>query len=222
MPGGRGFTQQQVRMTNLYLNWCDDPAPGVIIASANFPGGIVQPYTGQVGSKFFYDSDQMNKLSDPTSLLYGGAYQYVKFKLGDTFAKGQLAFWDRSVADDLYQVTTTESNTTLPASLIAGVVINVAGHANTPGNYGFIQVEGRASVKFRAVLSSPGQTGSPVFAAAAGAGADNALADVLGGGGAATVDTVARAIDRFIGRAEAAPVGGAVSIVSLGGLMSRQ
>jgi len=223
MPGGQGYQQQQVRITQPYLNRISDPAPGVVLASSSFAGGIVQPYAGMVGSKIFYDADQMLKLSDPLQALFGGAYQYVKYKSTDAApVQGQIVFWDKAVAEDLYQVTSSEAGTVDTASLKAGIIINLSAFPVVPGNYIWIQVAGKATVLFRAVLSNPGQTGSPVFLAAAGAGADNGTADVIGGGGAATVDTVADANQRFLGWAETAPVGGALSIVNLAPLMVRQ
>lgn len=210
MPGTT-VVQQGHHIPSGYLNSANDPVPGQPIASPS--GSIVQGYGGQLGGKIVLDDNQAAAMSNPTgTTLLQGVYQYVRFRSADAaFVLGQVCFWDITVASNLYQVTINE---TLASSFpgIAGIVLN----AVTPGNYGYIQVLGRATVLFRTVaLSFPGALGVPCVWAALGAGADNATADTIGGAGGATITEVAQMQQRRLGDAEAIPVAGAASVVRL-------
>jgi hypothetical protein len=94
------------------------------------------------------------------------------------------------------------------AAMIAGIVLN----AVTAGNFGWIQITGKANVLFRAATTKGAPAiGDGVVAAAAGAGASVATADVL----ADATGITSLTLSRFIGTAIAAPAGGAVSLVQL-------
>ncbi len=209
MPSG-----QIIRVTTGLLNTVNDSLPGQVVSS----GTGASKYQGQLGQRIELGPDLV-KFDSTIGTLLGGEYQYVRFASGMTAtpARGLLAFWDTSVAEDLYQVTMDEGGLTQGANLNAGVVLNVV----TKGNYGFIQVQGRASVKFRAVLTGTAATGVPVFAAGAGAGADVATADVLGTGANPTFTQTVSQEARFLGIAEAIPVAGGISIVQLASLHKR-
>lgn len=113
-----------------YLNDVDDPGTSVL-----FP-------KGEVGRIIYLDTAQALRLSKTaTGTLYEGFYQFVKFKSGSSAsnALGQLVFWDSQSA---YQVTPDIADATALGK-VAGVTLN----AVTKGNYGWIQISGRATVK---------------------------------------------------------------------------
>lgn len=138
------FSQNQSpRVTTGYLNTVNDPAPGVPLTSPS--GSIVQSYDGQVGGKLTLDTKAALALSLTTiGTLYAGVYMYVKFKSDSTatVARGNIVFWS-----DMANYEVTPDVTATTASLVAGIGICVV----TKGQYGFIQVAGKASVLFGTV-----------------------------------------------------------------------
>lgn len=95
--------------------------------------------------------------------LYEGRYQFVLVDSGATAAnvkRGTIAMWT-TVAKTDFCVTSYDK--ALAASLTIGVFLN----AITPGNYGFIQVAGRATV-LPGTLTATGAVGDPVIATTAG------------------------------------------------------
>lgn len=104
--------------------------------------------------------------------LFRGVYRRVKVN-GGTFKRGQLLFWDFSSTTPT--VTNVEPT---GVSLIAGVFIN-ADAGLTAGNWAWIQTEGVATCLFRATITKSGAIGDEIYAAAQGAGADNATVDNL-------------------------------------------
>ena len=104
---------------------------------------------------------------------------------------------------------------TVTAGAVARAGINLT-PAVTPGNYTIIQDVGPVFVKFRAVLTDPGAIGAPVYAAGAGAGADNGFADVILSPGGATQYDVSLMQRRYLGIAfPAAPGNGSLTVVDL-------
>jgi hypothetical protein len=94
-------------------------------------------------------------------VLYGGIYQYVQFSVAATAAakQGLLAFWS---TDTTYIVTNDEPT---GVSDIAGICLN----AVTKGNYGWIQIAGKAQVQYRASITKVTPAlGDLVLAAALG------------------------------------------------------
>lgn len=162
-----GLVNQIERMVTSKMNLANDPLPGQSTASGT---GAAQ-YGGVLGQRVALGPDEI-RFDSPTGTLFGGIYQYVRFKAGATAApaRGLLAYWDTSVAEDLYQVTNDE---TIGSSPIAGVGLN----AVTSGNFGWIQVGGKVTAKTRTALTLAGAAGQPMFAAYAGAGADVATVD---------------------------------------------
>lgn len=79
--------------------------------------------------------------------LYEGAYQYVKFKAGSTAsnARGQVVVWDD---EDDFVVTPDVTAATIGKK--AGVVLCTV----DKGNYGWIQISGRATVKCKATVTT--------------------------------------------------------------------
>lgn len=200
MAGLTGVSNQAPKLISGYVNSENNPVIGAPLASPS--GSIVSGYGGMLGGKLFLSTDDAKKLSNPAiGTLYSGVYQMAKFKT--TVARGTLAFWDDTVADNLFQVHQDETfNGGVP--LIAGVCLN----AVSAGNFGFIQVEGKATVKLRATVTAATRY---IVWANAGAGADNATGD-----GLAAAPTFASAmIWNLIGIGAAVATNGALLVVNL-------
>lgn len=201
-----GVSSQIIRVSTGYLNTVNDAIPGMTTSS----GTGQSSYAGQLGAKAYFGPDEVRW---KTNQLYGGVYQYVRFRSGATAspARGLIAFWDTSVSEDLYQVTNDETDA-LGVNNWAGIVLN----AVTKGNYGFIQIGGRVAVLFRTVITAANPAaGDPVYCAGAGAGVDVATADVVRSAQNATLAQVAQMDQRALGTAEGVPVGAAISIIRL-------
>lgn len=152
------------------------------------------------------DDSEASVLSLSTvGTLYGGTYRRLKIG-GGTFKRGQLLFWDFSNATYAF-VTNTEPT---GVSLIAGVFIN-ADAGVTANNYAWVQTEGEATCLYRATVTKAGAVGDAVYAAAQGAGADNATVDNLAD--ATTLTSVQ--LRHFVGIAIEAPANGALKKVML-------
>ncbi|MGD9935146.1 MAG: hypothetical protein AB7T37_15735 [Dehalococcoidia bacterium] len=204
---------QILRISSGYINQVNDPVPGL----SAVPGGTgVSPYFGQVGKWLDLD-DSALKFNSSVGTVWGGRFQYVKLAATATSnpAVGQIVFWDDANAASEYEVTTLEDASSTPNAVqIAGIVLS---NVWTAGYYSIIQTVGLVNVKFRAVLTSAGQLGSSVYAAGAGAGADNGLADVIASATPTQFGDVTLMQARFLGVAQyTAPTGGGTSRVSLG------
>lgn len=187
------------RVTGGFLNAVNDAAIGGGPADA-LGQGLAE---GQLGVIVGYDRDQISRAYDSSvGTLYGGLYQYVKFKAGTTAsnARGQIIFWDDF---DDYVVTPDAAATT--EAFIAGITLN----AVTKGNYGWIQVAGVVGVKFRATVTS-NNIGDVVFQLTTTFTAD-AIADATGtfiGGGA-------KGLKNLLGVAVEAPADAGIKLVQL-------
>lgn len=195
-----------LRITSGTINGVND----ALIGTAGAPNGgpLRSHFAGQLGKTIDLNDDDV-VYNAATGTVYGGRFQYVRLAAASTaVALGQIVFWDNSVANNLYQVTTTEGSpsSTLGSTLIAGIVLNPSW---TPGNYGIIQILGTVAVKFIATLTVAGTAGCPVYAGNKGAGVDNGLADVI------TTDATSPVNARFLGKAVAAPTNGGTSLVDL-------
>lgn len=202
-----GLESKIIRISTGKLNTVNDSTPGAPVTSGT---GAAQ-YQGQLGAKVIFGPDEV-KYSSAIGTLYGGVYQYVRFRTTATAApaRGLIAFWDISVAENLYQVTNDESGV-LGAQGWAGIVLN----AVTRGYYGFIQIEGKASILFRAIISAVGPAiGDPVYCAGIGAG-EPAVADVIRSAVPATLADVSQMSERYLGVAEVAPINSTISAVQL-------
>lgn len=143
-------TNQSPKLPTGFLNSAGgDPAPGVPLSSAQASGSIIQPYLGQVGAKVSVDTTEAGlALSDPAqSTLFAGIYQYVLFLSTSVAAnaRGQVVFWSNRA-----QYIVTPDVTAATQGLIAGITLA----AITKGNYGWIQIAGRATVKYKAALTA--------------------------------------------------------------------
>jgi hypothetical protein len=199
------------RVNSGTINQVNDASPGM---TSTPMGPNRSHYLGELGQGIWLDDSQIVcSTAAGFKQVYGGHFRYVRLAAAATaVVAGQLVFWDLSVADNLYQVTTSEAVSADAAMFRAGVVLNPSWAA---GYYSFIQDVGPVFVKFRAVLTDAGILGSRCFCAAAGAGADNGLADVFDDANPATFGDVGRFMSRYLGEAIAAPVGGALSLVYL-------
>ena len=167
---------------------------------------------GQLGKYLTLDDSQLI-YSAAMGTVYGGMFQYVRLAAAaSAVVVGQIVFWDISVADNLYQVTTSEAGSTTGAQFRAGIVLNSDWDA---GNYGIIQVLGPTFVKFRATLTQAGAVGSAVYCAAAGAGVDNGFADVIGTANPTLFSDVALMQNRYIGAAIQQPTNGGLKLVNV-------
>jgi len=196
-----------VRVTTGKLNTVNDAVPGAIVASVT--GGLA--YEGQLGQKLVLGPDEVRY--DPTiGTLYGGVYQYVRFRTTAVAApaRGLIAFWDLSVAENLYQVTNDEGGDG-GVNVWAGIVLN----AVTRGNYGLIQIEGKVSVQFRTLITAAiPAIGDPVYCAGIGAG-EPGVADVIRSAAPASEALVAQMQQRYLGVAEQLPVNNTITRIQL-------
>lgn len=201
--------------------------------SSPVASGLVEPITGQAqGSQLTLGAfeeltrAEALKLSDTTvGTLLEGTYQLVfmnaSASLGASLKHGQILFWKLG-GTYYHEVTNVEPT---GVSMIAGIYIGPVGtdsRAPSTTNPFFVMQafrDGVANILFRTTLSNSGPAiGDSVFTAGAGAGTDNAQADDIGGAGTPpTLANIANYIGRFLGVAETAPVGAAVSKVQLRG-----
>jgi hypothetical protein len=161
--------QQIDRIVSKIAN-ANDPLPGQSVSSGT---GAAQ-YGGQVGARVCLGNDDVLVTNASSPIIYGGIYQYVQFVSTATAqpSAGLIAFWLAS-NDKTYQVTNDEPT---GVSDIAGVGLNFV----NKGSYGWIQIAGKAQVLYRTVVTKVTPAiGDLVLAAAAGAGADVATADIL-------------------------------------------
>lgn len=121
-----------------------NPAPGNTAS-----GTGTYPFTGQVGAVLELSEAMANQLSAASggfATLHQGFYQYVQFKSDSTNANagGNVAFW----SDRATHVVTPDATGNL--GQVAGVILE----ADAKGNYGWIQISGRATVTPKASLTA--------------------------------------------------------------------
>jgi hypothetical protein len=210
------FTKQPQFLTAKYFNTgAGDTVIGGSLTGVPTNIGASAGDQTRPGDRLVLGAADALALSDPAvGTLYGGLYQYVTTALvghsTSAPARANLAFWDVSVVDALYQVTADEDDVR-GINLIAGVYINTL----TKGNSWWIAVAGKVIANFRAVFTGAPATGCAVYAANAGAGADNGTLDVLDGGGNPTFTQVGDMANLYMGRAEVIPIAGAASIIDM-------
>lgn len=185
-----------------------DALPGQSVASGT---GAAQ-YLGLVGSKVALGPAEVRYQSS-VGTLFGGVYQYVFMTYTTTQpARGQLVFWDLSVAESNYQVNGDAKPTTAIPTLIAGVVLQTTVTKNT---YAWMQIHGRASVL----------PDSSIVATTAGNGVSAKVSPTV----PSTVDngvTVVTAtapigpVDAFIGISEATVTASTIFVCQLNGSLA--
>lgn len=198
------------------------PAKGYLNSqNASVSSGIAEPITGIAlpsslipGDSFSITDAEALALSDSSvGTLYSGRYMWALIDpAASAIKRGQL-LWLLPGGSSPYEFTNVEPANAAPP---AAIVIN-ADAGVTAGNYCFVQLisGGIATVLFRAVLTGPAAVDQAVFAAGAGAGADNATADVLDGGGAAVYSDITNAQARMVGVAKQLPVAASLKTVYL-------
>lgn len=144
--------------------------------------------------------------------LYGGLYQLVQVSSAATAANvavGLAAFTLDGAANVGAQgyVTTDESHADA-VGLIAGVYLN----SITPGNYGFIQVHGKATVQYRAAVTDA-TVGDVVIVQGAGTGVFDSLAAAT-----AVTDVV---MSKWVGNAIQLPVNSLLKTIQMSILRGR-
>lgn len=206
------FDSPIVRLTTGFIDNINDT---VIAGKPAFGTSLTtSALAGQLGQGFWLDEAAL--LWNSATPGYGGHFRYVLLSAASSaVVRGQLVFWDVITAPGTagnMTVTTLETGSTDGAMQAAGVVLNSAWSA---GKYSVIQDAGIVYCKFRAALTAAGALGSRVFAAAAGAGADNGLCDVIDAAGAAVFSDVSKMIGRYVGVAQEAPTNGGLKRVNL-------
>lgn len=198
-----------IRISSGAINTVNDTVIGNYPVGTNESQSAVQ---GQLGKQVVLDDSQL--IADSAmGTVYGGMFQYVRLAAAaSAVVVGQIVFWDISVADNLFQVTTSEAGSTPGAQFRAGIVLNSDWEA---GNYSFIQIMGPTFVQFRAALTVAGAVGSACYCAAAGAGVDNGFADVIGTADPATFGDVSLMQTRYLGAAIQAPTNGGLKLVNI-------
>lgn len=195
---------QSPRLPTGFLNSAaGDPAPGVPLTSPS--GSIVQAYAGQVGAKLTVDTNEASGLSDPaTATLLAGIYQYVQFLSSSTAsnARGQIVFWNNAAS---YIVTPDVTLAT--QGLIAGITLA----AVTKGNYGWIQIQGKANVKFKSSITKATPVAGDLVIVDQGGGTPTNTADIL----ADATNITSPIAKSVLGVADANPTGGSLSVVDL-------
>jgi hypothetical protein len=142
-------------------------------------------------------------------------YQYVRTTSTSTAAnaRGRLAFWNTALetTGNPYIVTPDETQAQ-GVAMLNGVFLNTI----VKGDWGWVQILGKASIQSRAVFTGIAAQGVGAYAAGAGAGADVGSFDVFNGDAAnPTFDQVDKMIVRYLGVTEALPVAGTITTVDL-------
>lgn len=213
-------------------NWMKQPQQLSAAGGGNLNGGIGDAVVGGLltgvpsglnisqgiqtlpGDRMVVGEEDIAALTDTSvNTLYGGILTYVRTPSGSTASatKNCAMFWDTSVAASQFQATPDESGST-GVTLFAGVNIITM---TTKGYNWWIQNAGRVTGLFRAVLTGVPATGSAVYLAAAGAGADVGTFDVLDGGGNPTFTQLGDCLNRYVGPAQTAPANATASTFNI-------
>ena len=185
--------KQIARVTTGLLNTVNDAVAGGSVAS----GTGANPYAGQLGAIAYFGPSTVRY--DPNiGTLYEGWYQYVQFLSTSSAsnARGQVVFWN-----DLTNFIVTPDATN---GQHAGVTLNVV----TKGYYGWIQIQGLASVLFKNPITKATPTLKDIVMVTSGGNTGDQEED--------TTNYTNLLYKRVLGiAAVAAPVGGAISLVEL-------
>lgn len=198
-----------IRISGGVINGVNDT---VIAGSPQAPSTTLSDTAGQLGKEIRLDDSQLIYNSS-IGTVFGGLFRYVRLAAAATaVVVGQIVFWDISVADNLYQVTTSEAGSTTGAQFRAGIVLN---NGWTAGNYSYIQTLGPTFTKFRSALTAAGAVGLAAYCAAAGAGANNGFADIISSANPTEFSDVALMQNRYLGACIGLPANGSLTLVNL-------
>lgn len=147
---GSNTDTKQVMLPNVLLNDINTPD---VESTFTSPTGSPGRFEGFLGVIITMDNDDAYKHSDITNIgtLYHGRYQCIQLiSTSAASLRGQAAFWPTAslsaqLAPSRYQVTASVTN-----GQQAGVFIN----ALTPGNYGWIQLDGLCTVQWAGTLTA--------------------------------------------------------------------
>jgi len=181
-------------------------------SSFSAPGGS----SSQPGDRAILSVADALAISDTSvGTLYDGLYVYYLHDSASTATatRGRLVFHDLAAADSAYQVTPDE-DANITVRDWAGITITAT---VTKGYYWWAQVAGKVVARFRGTLTGTGAVGVGTYAAAQGAGADVGTLDVTASAANPTFTYALgdNIIQNYIGVAEAAPVGGALSVIRI-------
>lgn len=198
-----------IKIPSGYINAVNDP----IVGEGTAPPFGLGSTVGQLGRRFEYNIGENMSYNAVNGTVYGGVARYVRLAAAAAVpVVGQILFWDLTVVDNLYQVTTVETGSTDGAMFVAGITLTPT---LTPGRYTIIHDQGDVPVQFRGTLTSAGAVGSRVYAAGVGAGVDNGFADVLSSAAPTLFSDVSLMQGRFLGIARIIPVGGTLTRVNV-------
>ncbi len=183
------------------LNAVNDAASGGIVNSVS---GIQQARNpGQLGG-FYYlsQAEASSRYGALAAPLYSGLYQYVQVVATSSApARGLAACYSvlpTSYTNSLQNYIVTATNTAENQSFFAGIFLN----AITPGNFGWIQVAGVATVQYKA-----GATGAIGDMISLDATPTNTFVDL------AQTATTAALLKIMVGTAIVAPSTGALAAI---------
>lgn len=150
MPNG--IQQIPYRSTRPALNDVNDVAP---FQSTPTASGSLTEFAAGLGSRIWLDGNPGGvKYDTGVATLYGGKFQYVQSFLTSTAspAVGQPAVWAWDQANAAFEsyIVSPDSNSAVRVGRFAGVYLN----AITKGQYGWIQVTGKAGVLFKTTLTA--------------------------------------------------------------------
>lgn len=188
----------QILELNANLNATNDSqAGGSFFPTAYAPASLV-------GSRLVLTHAEAAALSTTSiGTLYGGIYQYVKFV--STGVKGQIYAWDVVANTGI-----TDFEVVVPSSLaIEGQLAGIGLCAVTANNYGWLQVDGLATVLYRSTVTDT-TAGDMVFQLTT-----TATADAIADGTGTFIAGGAKGIKSWIGTAYEAPANGALKLVML-------
>lgn len=135
-------------LSSPYLDLIND----AFIGSGSSSGLGLSPYPGQLGAFMeLTEAQALTMSSVPATLtLHSGIYQYVQFKTGSTASNvaGQIVFY--ATAADRAAYIVTPDVTAATQGMIGGITIASV----TKGNYGWMQVGGMASVKYKSSITA--------------------------------------------------------------------
>lgn len=186
------------------LNATDDAQPGLLQPQP--AGAILQGVKqGQLGIVISLDEADALRLSyTTTGTLHAGVYMYCQFYLSSTAANavGGVLFW-QSFAN----VVVTPDVTLATQGQIAGIGLMI----NTKGNYGWVQVQGRAGVLMKSSITKATPAAGDLVIVDQGGGTPTARGDVL----ADATNLTSVLAKSILGVAAATPVGATVILVDL-------
>ena len=199
MPSG--LHHPIVRVTTAKLNTVNDATPGGSVADIT---GLGQA-PGQVGDEVWLDETSPTAFDSSVGTLYAGGYKYVQLDSASVQPNyGEVLFWKQPTSRTAPYVVTR----TVTDGNQAGIYINASSGSKAliPGNFGFIQIAGTATVLFGTITKATPAVKDLVYCTS-GANTADVIAD-------ATAVT-SPILKRLLGIAEVAPANAATSLVML-------